>query len=103
MQPMISQAYEAILQMERLTGAKLFNRASLIQDFEAGNSDLANELEQFNSQVTELHSRIGSVDLDTLKERLIHIRIHAMNIENEFSRLAESIQQAFVSTKRHDG
>ncbi|MFP7723609.1 hypothetical protein [Lysobacter sp. A3-1-A15] len=103
MEPLLAEAYEAVLRVEQLAGVSLLNRASLQGDVAAGNGAAADDLAEFNRQAAELHRLLPSISLPDLKERLIFLRIQAMNVENEFGRLAEAIQQVFVQAAGHDG
>lgn len=103
MEPLLAQAYEAILRMEDLPGTSLLNRQTIKDDIATENSSLEKDLDEFNRLANELHSRLPDIHLPELKERLIYLRICAMHIENEFSRLADTIQQAFMDTASRDG
>lgn len=103
MEPLLAEAYAALLQVERLTGTLLSNRQSLMADASAGNAEIQRDLDEFNRLARELGQNLSSLTLPELKERLIFLRIQAMNVENEFSRLADAIQQVFMDTARRDG
>ena len=74
-----------------------------MEDASTGNGDIQRDLVEFNRLACELVQNLSSLSLPELKERLIFLRIQAMNVESEFGRLADAIQQVFMDLARSDG
>ena len=102
MDPLLAQAYETLLTVERLAGVSLLGRKSIAQEVDDANGAIGRDIFEFNRLVQGLVAERDSLDLTEIKSRLIEVRIQAMNIETEFGNLADAIAQVFVQVPRSD-
>ena len=102
MEPLLAQAYETLLTVERLAGVSLVGRKSIANEVADANAAISGDISAFNRLVQQLMADRESLDLAEIKSRLIDVRIQAMNIETEFGNLAAAIAQVFVQVPRSD-
>ncbi|TZF87783.1 hypothetical protein [Cognatilysobacter lacus] len=101
MEPLLQQAYEALLDLEERFGARLSNRDAILEEIQDGGSSYRIDLASFNGLVRELAASIPDLGPEEALARLVRIRLLSLALEEEFRSLSNSIEKAVSELSGH--
>ncbi len=96
MKPLLSEAYQLLLELEKFDDISLLNRASIVDEINDKNEMLWQNITSFNQQVRDLFMTKDKLSKQEFLEKLVMVRVEAMNISTEFDNFREEFDNAFL-------
>ncbi|PJC85839.1 hypothetical protein CSW98_12335 [Vibrio sp. HA2012] len=99
MKPLLSEAYQLLLELEKFDDISLLNRASIVDEINDKNEMLWQNITSFNQQVRDLFMTKDKLSKQEFLEKLVMVRVEAMNISTEFDNFREEFDNAFLQNR----